>query len=84
MIKEVSFDGTVFNDPPHKFEAGTPNIAGFFGLGAAVDYLQAIGLQHVEARESELLAHLTEELQRIDGLRPVRHRTRQGRGGLVS
>ena len=69
MIKEVSFDGTVFNDPPHKFEAGTPNIAGFVGLGAAVDYLQSIGLEHIEARESDLLAHLTEELQRIDGLR---------------
>jgi len=69
MIKEVSFDGTVFNDPPHKFEAGTPNIAGFIGLGAAVDYLQTIGLEHIEAREGELLAHLTEELQRIDGLR---------------
>ncbi|MCD7099346.1 cysteine desulfurase [Stenotrophomonas sp. MMGLT7] len=69
MIKEVSFDGTVFNDPPHKFEAGTPNIAGFVGLGAAVDYLDALGLQHVEAHEAELLAHLTEELLRIDGLR---------------
>jgi cysteine desulfurase/selenocysteine lyase len=44
MIKEVSFDGTVFNDPPHKFEAGTPNIAGFIGLGAAVDYLDALGM----------------------------------------
>ncbi|KAB7771979.1 cysteine desulfurase [Xanthomonas maliensis] len=69
MIKEVSFEGTVFNDGPHKFEAGTPNIAGFVGLGAAVDYLQAIGLEHIEAREATLLAHLTEELQRIDGLR---------------
>lgn len=69
MIKEVSFDGTVFNDPPHKFEAGTPNIAGFVGLGAAVDYLQGIGLERIEAREAELLAHFTEELHRIDGLR---------------
>ena len=69
MIKEVSFDGTVFNDPPHKFEAGTPNIAGFVGLGAAVDYLQGIGLERIEAREAELLAHFTEELEKIDGLR---------------
>jgi len=69
MIKEVSFDGTVFNDPPHKFEAGTPNIAGFVGLGAAVDYLESVGLANVEARESELLAHLTEELQRLEGVR---------------
>src|SRR3546814_3962978 len=42
MIKEVRFDGTVFNDAPRKFEAGTPNIAGFAGLGAAVDYLDAL------------------------------------------
>lgn len=69
MIKEVSFDGTAFNDPPHKFEAGTPNIAGFVGLGTAVDYLQGIGLERIEAREAELLAHFTEELRRIDGLR---------------
>ena len=69
MIKEVSFDGTVFNDAPHKFEAGTPNIAGFVGLGAAVDYLDALGREHIAAREQELLAHFTEELQRIDGVR---------------
>lgn len=69
MIKEVSFDGTVFNDAPHKFEAGTPNIAGFIGLGAAVDYLDALGMANVEAREAGLLAHATEELDRIEGLR---------------
>jgi len=69
MIKEVSFDGTVFNDAPHKFEAGTPNIAGFIGLGVAVDYLEELGREHIEAREQELLAHFTEELQRVEGLR---------------
>ncbi|HEX7990919.1 MAG TPA: cysteine desulfurase [Stenotrophomonas sp.] len=69
MIKEVSFEGTVFNDAPHKFEAGTPNIAGFIGLGVAVDYLEALGREHIEAREQELLAHFTEELQRVEGLR---------------
>jgi len=69
MIKEVSFDGTVFNDPPHRFEAGTPNIAGFVGLGAAVDYLDSIGMARVAAREAELLAHATEELQKVEGLR---------------
>jgi cysteine desulfurase/selenocysteine lyase len=82
MIKEVSFDGTVFNDPPHKFEAGTPNIAGFIGLGAAVDYLSALGLQHVEAREAELLAHFTEELRKIDGLRIFG--TAPGKAAVVS
>ena len=69
MIKEVSFDGTVFNEAPHKFEAGTPNIAGFVGLGAAMDYLDSVGMAHIEAREAELLAHATEELDKIEGLR---------------
>jgi cysteine desulfurase/selenocysteine lyase len=71
MIREVRFEGTVFNDPPHKFEAGTPNIAGFIGLGAAVDYLAALGMANVEAREQALLAHATEELSKIDGLRII-------------
>lgn len=69
MIKEVRFEGTVFNDGPHRFEAGTPNIAGHIGLGAAVDYLTAIGMDAIEAREAELLAHATEALRKIDGLR---------------
>ena len=71
MIKEVSFEGTTFNDAPHKFEAGTPNIAGFVGLGAAVDYLQGIGLDAIQTREAELLAHFTEELAKVDGLRLI-------------
>ena len=71
MIKEVRFDGTVFNDPPHRFEAGTPNIAGHVGLGAAVDYLTALGMDQVAAREAELLAHASEELQKLDGLRII-------------
>ncbi|RYZ69813.1 MAG: cysteine desulfurase [Lysobacteraceae bacterium] len=69
MIREVSFEGTVYNEPPHKFEAGTPNIAGFIGLGAAVDYLQSVGMPRIEAREGELLAHATEELLKVEGLR---------------
>ncbi len=69
MIKEVRFEGTVFNDAPHKFEAGTPNIAGFVGLGAAVDYLSTLGMANIEAREQALLAHATQALSGIDGLR---------------
>src|SRR5690606_16171406 len=57
--------------PPHRFEAGTPNIAGFVGLGAAVDYLDAIGMDHIAAREAELLAYATAALQRVDGLRII-------------
>lgn len=71
MIKEVSFQGTTFNDAPHKFEAGTPNIAGFIGLGVAADYLTTLGLDQVQAREAELLAHFTEELGKVDGLRLI-------------
>ena len=69
MIKEVRFEGTVFNDAPHKFEAGTPNIAGFVGLGAAVDYLDALGMAAVEAREQSLLVHANEALAGVPGLR---------------
>jgi cysteine desulfurase/selenocysteine lyase len=82
MIKEVSFDGTVFNDPPHRFEAGTPNIAGFVGLGAAVDYLEAVGMANVEAREQDLLKHLMEELQQVEGLRVFG--TAPGKAAVVS
>ena len=71
MIREVSFGGTVYNDPPHRFEAGTPNIAGFVGLRAAVDYLQGIGTDAIEAREAELLAHLTDGLDAAGGVRII-------------
>ncbi|MCC8363936.1 cysteine desulfurase [Lysobacter sp. A6] len=72
MIKEVRLDeATIFNDPPHRFEAGTPNIAGHIGLGAAVAYLDGIGMDAIAAREAELLAHLTEEMQSVDGLRII-------------
>ncbi|HEY3521231.1 MAG TPA: cysteine desulfurase [Rhodanobacteraceae bacterium] len=71
MIREVKFSGTTFADPPHKFEAGTPNIAGFAGLGAAVDYLQNIGMSNVAARERGLLDYATEALQQVPGLRII-------------
>nr|QMS48137.1 cysteine desulfurase, SufS subfamily [uncultured bacterium] len=71
MIREVRFEKTTFNDPPHKFEAGTPNIAGVVGLGAAVDYLQQIGMDNVEAREQALLKMAEDSLSAIPGLRIV-------------
>jgi cysteine desulfurase/selenocysteine lyase len=71
MIREVRFDKTVFNDPPHKFEAGTPNIAGVVGLGAAVDYLSRLGMANIEAREQTLLAYATDKLAAIPGLRLI-------------
>ncbi len=69
MIREVRFDGTVFNDAPHRFEAGTPNIAGFVGLGAAVDFLQSIGMAQIEAREQQLLAYATDAMSKVPGMR---------------
>jgi cysteine desulfurase/selenocysteine lyase len=69
MIREVRFEGTSFNDPPHRFEAGTPNIAGFIGLGAAVDYLQGIGMAAVAAREAALLRYANDAMQTVPGLR---------------
>jgi cysteine desulfurase/selenocysteine lyase len=71
MIREVRFEGTTFNDAPHKFEAGTPNIAGVVGLGAAVDYLSAIGMEAIEAREQELLAYALQRLDAVPGLRVI-------------
>lgn len=69
MIREVKFAGTTFAEPPHKFEAGTPNIAGFAGLGAAVDYLSALGMANIAAREHELLEYASQRLREIKGLR---------------
>jgi cysteine desulfurase/selenocysteine lyase len=71
MIREVKFSGTTFAEPPHKFEAGTPNIAGFAGLGAAVDYLQNIGMANIAERERELLDYATQALQSVPGLRII-------------
>jgi cysteine desulfurase/selenocysteine lyase len=71
MIRNVTFAKTTYNELPYKFEAGTPNIAGTIGLGAAVDYLNGIGLDHVAAYEHDLLAYGTEQLERIPGLRII-------------
>lgn len=69
MIRAVSFERTVFADPPHKFEAGTPNIAGFVGLGAAIDYINDVGLDNIQKYETELLAYATDALRSVPGLR---------------
>jgi cysteine desulfurase/selenocysteine lyase len=71
MIREVRFDGTTFAEPPHKFEAGTPNIAGFVGLGAAIDYYHSVGFDAIHAWEQQLLAYATERLREVPGLRLV-------------
>lgn len=71
MIRHVTFEKSEYNDAPGKFEAGTPNIAGAIGLGAAVDYLQGLGMDNVSAWEARLLAYGTERLSRIDGFRMI-------------
>jgi cysteine desulfurase/selenocysteine lyase len=71
MILAVRFDGTVYNELPWKFEAGTPNIAGAVGMGAAVDYLETIGMDAIARREAQLLEHATKVLQGIPGLRII-------------
>jgi len=68
MILAVSFKGTVYNELPYKFEAGTPHIAGAIGLGAAVDYLESIGLERIAAAEQDLLEYATKRLAGIPGL----------------
>jgi cysteine desulfurase/selenocysteine lyase len=69
MIAEVSFEKTTYADLPHKFEAGTPNICGGIALGAALDYMNNIGLETMAADEHELLEYATEQLLAIEGLK---------------
>lgn len=71
MIRTVSFEKFTCNDLPYKFEAGTPNIAGAIGLGAALDYVSAIGLDEIAAHESELLVTATRLVSDIPGLRII-------------
>jgi len=71
MIKSVTFEKTVYNDLPYKFEAGTPHIGGVIGLGAAADYLEGVGLDRVAAYEHELLGYATEALSAIPAVRII-------------
>ena len=71
MIQSVTFGKTTYNDLPYKFEAGTPNIAGVIGLGAAIDYLDQLGMDAIAAHEHELLAYGTQALENISGLRLI-------------
>ena len=71
MIKDVTFERTIYNHAPEKFEAGTPDIAGVVGLGAAIDYLFSVGIPGLAAYEHSLLEYATHGLQSIPGLRPI-------------
>ncbi len=71
MISKVTFEETTYNELPYKFEAGTPNIAGAIGLGAAIDYVTGIGLKAIASHEQDLLNYATVKLNEIDGLRII-------------
>lgn len=71
MILSVSFDHTEYNALPYKFEAGTPHIAGAVGLGAAIDYMQDLGIDNIAAHEHALLDIATQRLQQLDGVRII-------------
>jgi cysteine desulfurase / selenocysteine lyase len=82
MIRTVRFAGSTWNDLPWRFEAGTPDIAGAIGLGAAVDYLRQVGMTAIESYESELLAYGTEKLESIPGIRLIG--TARAKAGVIS
>ena len=71
MILEVSFESTIYSELPYKFEAGTPNIAGVIGLGAAIDYLRNIGMQRIAAYEHDLHDYMVSALKKVDGIRLI-------------
>ncbi len=82
MIRRVSFEGTDYADPPARFEAGTPNIAGAIGLGAALEYIDAVGREAIAAREEALVARAAEAVAGVDGVRLIGEPQR--RAGAVS
>ena len=82
MIRTVAFEGSTWADPPQRFEAGTPNIAGAVGLAAAIDYVRGIGLERIAAHEAALLAHATEALGAVPGVQLIG--TAADKAGIVS
>ncbi len=82
MIRSVTFEKTIYNSLPYKFEAGTSNIAGGIGLGAAIDYLNQVGMQNIAAYEDELLAYATDAVSRIQGLKIIG--TAEKKAGVIS
>ncbi len=82
MIRHVTFERTLYNDVPYKFEAGTPNIAGAIGLKAALEYVQQCGLERIAAHEHELLRYATERLQELPGVRLIG--TAQRKAAIIS
>lgn len=84
MIEEVHVDKTLFKKPPHKFEAGTPHIAGVIGIGAAVDYLQALGMDEVRKHEVDITDYALKALARINGVVVYGQTHAKNRGGVIA
>lgn len=84
MIKEVYLDRSVYKKPPHKFEAGTPHIAGAIGLGSAVDYLSSIGMDNVRDHEKELVRYALEKLQGVEGIKIYGPKDAEKKGGVIA
>ncbi|PYV83926.1 MAG: cysteine desulfurase CsdA [Acidobacteria bacterium] len=82
MISSVTFEKTIYNKLPFKFEAGTPDVAGAIGLGVAIEYLNAIGMDNIAAYEHELLAYATEKVSAISGVRLIG--TARDKAGVLS
>ena len=82
MIASVTFEKTIYNKIPYKFEAGTPDIAGVIGLGAAIEYLERLGIDKIEQHEHELLVYATEKISAIPGVTVIG--TAQNKAGVLS
>lgn len=84
MIKEVYLEKTIYNDLPYKFEAGTPNVGGFIGLGTAIDYLNNVGLENIRKHEQVLTKYALERMQEIKGINLYGPLNVEYRGGIVT
>lgn len=82
MIRSVTFEGSLFAEPPQRFEAGTPNIAGTIALGEALDYMSAVGMDRAQAHEQDLLGYALPRLEQVPGLRFIG--TPEHRAGVIS
>ena len=83
MIADVTFEKTVYQKPPNRFEAGTGNIADAVGLGAALDYVSRLGMETIAGYEHALLEYATPRMQAVPGPAPDRHRDEQGQRAVV-
>ncbi|HEB13975.1 MAG TPA: cysteine desulfurase [candidate division WWE3 bacterium] len=84
MIREVSLDKSTYKDSPHKFEAGTPNIGGVAGFGAALDYISGVGMDGIKTHTGELTAYALDSLSKIDGLRIYGPRNPEDHGAVIA